>query len=98
MSHAHVVDMWLQQRAGYFLRPCYIWSQAWKEHELVKADLAAERRRAATRAEAAEAELLAEEAELERREWKRESLSVAGVADTLPAARKTKYIPNEYTM
>ena len=64
----------------------------------MKADLAAERRRAAARAEAAEAESLAEEVELERREWKRESLSVAGVADTLPAARKSNYVPNEYTL
>jgi|TARA_B110001469_G_scaffold112623_1_gene115507 hypothetical protein len=64
----------------------------------VKADLAAERRRDATRADEAEAELLEAEAEVERREWRRESMSVAGVADTLPAARKSNYVPNEYTL
>ena len=49
-------------------------------------DLAAERRRAATRADEAEApELLEAEAEVERREWRRESLSVVLWRGRFPA-------------
>ena len=73
--HARTLSLTCALSLSLSLSLSLIVTKAWKEHELVKADLAAERRRAAEAEEAAIAEHFAEEAELERREWKRESVA-----------------------